>query len=58
MKRVVFLVSTGYVGSDRKELMEFDDDATDDDIQLAYSDWVSQYCEWWELGEDEDQDLI
>lgn len=54
MRRIVFYVDSGYVGATRKEVYEFGDDATEDDVQLAYNDWVSQYCGWWELEDGED----
>lgn len=42
MKRFKFTISTMYVGSDDYEIVEFDDDATEEEIQEVYVDWVME----------------
>lgn len=35
-----------YVGGTRKGVIEFDDDATDDEIEEAVRDWAMNYVSW------------
>lgn len=46
MKRVVFYRNPGPGSQSYKEVMQFDDDATEADITEAYTEWV-----WQEIGD-------
>lgn len=50
MKKVHFHIGTGYTGAQHDEVMEFDDSATDEDIEEAYQDWKENKldCQWWD----------
>lgn len=38
--KVVFFVTTGLVGSKQEEIVEFDDNATDKEIDEEFADWL------------------
>lgn len=40
MKKLKFYVSTGFVGSKREEIVEVEDNATDDEIQEEFNLWM------------------
>lgn len=40
MKKIIFSVSTGMVGSKITETIDFDDNATDEEIGEAFNEWV------------------
>ena len=42
--RVRFTLSIGYVPG-REEIVELDDDWTNDEIEREYQDWVSEYLD-------------
>lgn len=49
MRRIKVRLSIGFPGAIRKGEIEVDDDATDDDIEEAASEWASNYVEYvWE----------
>lgn len=54
MRRVKFTLSIGYPGADHEEIVEFDDDTTDEQIEEAYEDWRNNYLDgsWWEVDEE------
>lgn len=39
MKKVEFIWTEGY-NNDKKEIFEFEDNVTDDEIQSAYDTWI------------------
>lgn len=39
MKRIRFWMHSGYIGSDEEEIMEFPDDATEDEIEDEVGIW-------------------
>lgn len=44
-------MSIGLVRCQREEIVEFEDDATDDEIQEYYEEWVNNHLDggWWEV---------
>lgn len=40
MKKIKFYIDLNYVGTVRSEIIEFPDDATDEDIDKAYDIWI------------------
>lgn len=40
MKKYKFFVSTNKVGSDISDVLEFDDDVTEEEVRGAYEDWI------------------
>ena len=40
MKKYKFFVSTNKVGSDMSDVLEFDDDITEEEVREAYEDWI------------------
>lgn len=50
MRKVVFQISTGIAGSLTEEPIEFDDDATDEEIGEALIDWTYDrgFLNWYE----------
>ena len=59
MKKVEFYASTGYVGCERQEIVEFDDDATKDEIEEEFQCWLDNYCDiGWNVIEDDNPGLL
>lgn len=50
MKRIHFNLSIGYPTAKHEDIVEYEDTATDDEIQSDFSEWVDNYLdmEWWE----------
>lgn len=47
--KVTFNVGTMYTGSTVSEVVELDDDLEDDDIEVAFQDWIwSRIESWWD----------
>lgn len=40
MKTYRFTMSYGFVGTDREDFAEFDDDITEDEVSEAWKEWV------------------
>ena len=57
MRRIVFKRNKGMGSQPYTETMEFEDNATDEEIHAAYVDWVWQECgdefTWYEEGEEQ-----
>jgi len=53
MKKYKFYFSTGYVNCAREEIMEFEDDATEEEVKEAFMDWLWERSDanWWEIDE-------
>lgn len=45
-KYVKFEYSAGYVGTDVTEIYVFDDDATEDQIEREFKEWVESQHSW------------
>lgn len=54
MKYVKFYVSAGYPSTTQEEIVEFEDDVTEDEIEEAYQDWKAGVIDdsWWECDEE------
>lgn len=53
MKKVEFYLGIGYVGADYKEILEFEDDTTDEEIEECFKDWSDNYIDrGWNVLED------
>ena len=50
MKRIHFHLGVGYAGAVYDEIVEFEDDSTEEEIREEFEDWVNGYedCSWWE----------
>jgi hypothetical protein len=47
--KVTFHMNSGFVGTNRKETIEMDDDLTDEDIEESWREWVWGYIDgYWE----------
>ena len=40
MRNVLFTLETGFIGADWEEEFEFEDDATDEEINAELADWA------------------
>lgn len=51
MKKVEFTLSIGFVTGNHHEVMEFDDDITDEEIEQEYNEWIWNYIDggWREI---------
>lgn len=51
MKKVKVWINTGFAGAKHQDVFEFDDDATDDEIDEEVKDWLFNKIEygWVEL---------
>ena len=51
MKKFKFYVDTGFVGSQREDTFEFDDDVTEEEINETFEGWVWETinAEWSEV---------
>ncbi|OPG98376.1 hypothetical protein B2I21_08480 [Chryseobacterium mucoviscidosis] len=58
MKRIVFSRNKGVGYSTQKEVFEFEDDVTEEEIRAAYVDWVWEEVNdeftWYIEGEEEE----
>lgn len=53
MKRIEFYLGIGYPGAEHKEMVEFDDNATDEEIEECFEDWKNDYIDaGWQEAED------
>lgn len=50
MRKIHFYLSIGYPTAKHEEIVEYDDNVTDDEINSDFSDWVNNYLdmEWCE----------
>ena len=53
MKKIKFTLSTGYINSEVTEIIEFEDDASEEEIDAVYKDWMVENCygDWEEVEE-------
>lgn len=53
MRKVKFYLGTGYPSSNHEEIMEFDDDITDEEIEEEYQIWKEEKLDgsWWDVTE-------
>lgn len=60
MKRIKFVYDAGYVGTEKEEIFEFDDDANTTEIQNEFEDWLIevQTHSSWAIEVDEDNNEI
>ena len=52
MKKIRFYLNSGYVGAQREEIFEFEDDVTMDEIQEAFDTWLTNFDMGWLEVED------
>ena len=51
--RVNVHLSIGFAGAEHRDTLEFDDDATDENIEAEVQEWANNYIEtWWEKEEE------
>lgn len=57
MKKVKFYLGTGFAGVAHEEIIEFDDNVTDEEIQEAFYDWYEDKLDpsWWYIEEKKGQ---
>lgn len=54
MKKVKFVLNTGFAGAVHEDVVEFEDDVTENDLWNYYNDWKDEQVEgYWEEVEDE-----
>lgn len=53
MRKIKFYLGTGYAGCSHEEVMEFDDDATEKEIEEGYEEWKNNLldCFWSEVAD-------
>lgn len=53
MKKYHFYMGTGFTGATHEEEFEFDDDASQEEVEDSYEDWKNSHldCSWWEVKE-------
>lgn len=53
MRKIKCFCSTGYVGSRREENIEVEDDATEDELQEEFQNWLNNNTDmgWCEIKE-------
>lgn len=57
MKTIVVRVSTGYVGSDREDEFQVEDDATEEEIHKIALEVREELCDWsWNEKDSEDEE--
>lgn len=51
MRKINFYLGVGYAGCSHEEVVEFGDDATDEEIEEIYEDWKNNFldCSWREV---------
>lgn len=50
MKRIKFHLNTGFPGVEHEEVIEFDDDASEEEIEETYQDWKNDRIDgYWEI---------
>lgn len=54
MKKIKAYADYGYVGADREEIIEVDDDATEEEIDALIWEWAIEYVSinWQKVKED------
>lgn len=53
MKKVKFYIDTGFVGCDIEEIMEYEDDVTEEEIEEDLECWKDERINYGYLNEDE-----
>ena len=55
MKRVKFYCDIGYVGCEKEEIVEYEDDVSEKDIDADFQDWLWNNIDagWYETKEGE-----
>ena len=55
MRKVKFYLGTGFPGASREEIVDFEDDTTDEEIEESFEDWKNNRLDasWWDVEEDE-----
>jgi hypothetical protein len=53
VKRIRFFLDVGMQGAKQEEIVEFDDDATDEEIKEAFTDWMSNFDSGWHEVDDQ-----
>ena len=50
MRKVKFYLGTGFTGCNHTEVMEFDDNTTEKEIEECYEEWKDEKldCSWWD----------
>lgn len=53
MRKVKFYLGTGFASAAHEEVMEFDDDTTDEEISENFRDWYKEKLDasWWNIEE-------
>lgn len=54
MRKVKFYLGTGFANVAHEEIMEFEDDTTDEEISEIFHDWYEGYLDasWWDAEEE------
>lgn len=58
MKKIRMFLNTGFVGCKRSEVVEFEDEATEEEIDEYCKEWMHEHIEygWHEETEDDNED--
>lgn len=50
MRKVKFYLGTGFAGCNHTEVMEFDDNTTEEEIEECYEEWKNEKLDgsWWD----------
>lgn len=54
MRKVKFYLGMGFAGCNHEEIMEFDDDTTDEEISEYHHEWYEEKLDasWWDIEGD------
>lgn len=55
MRKIKFYLGTGYAGADHEEVFEYEDGATDKEIDDDFENWKNEQldAQWWEIGDED-----
>lgn len=59
MRKIKFHIDTGFSGCDHEDIVEYDDDITDKELEEDAKTFLHDMIEYWweEIEEDEDEDI-
>jgi hypothetical protein len=57
MRKIQFSLSIGFSGAEHRTVIEFPDDATDEQIEAEYEIWCQNYMDggWWDVNEEQSE---
>lgn len=55
MRKIKFYLGIGIPGAHQEEIIEFEDDVTDEEIKRSFIEWRENLLDgsWWDVGDEE-----